>query len=209
MSLQLLDALDINQAFVAGTSQGGWIAARMALLSPQRVKGIILMGTSMDFESPESRELGCWDGPQATASLVSMSADFSPHDDFEPGSAYVDFLMQIGYGEKVTVVLKEKWAKSIQKVYSKDIGKKTICMAAVCLSSRDGLHARLPHIRCPVLWMQGTADVVFSVANARKEINMFTNAPEAKLVVMQDGVHFLSFTHEKEVEVEILKFTKQ
>ncbi|KAL7908533.1 hypothetical protein GGI35DRAFT_451437 [Trichoderma velutinum] len=82
-------------------------------------------------------------------------------------------------------------------------------MAAVCLSSRDGLYARLPHIRCPVLWMQGTADVVFSVANARKEINMFTNAPEAKLVVMQGGVHFLSFTHEKEVEGEILKFTKQ
>lgn len=108
----------------------------------------------MDSESPESRELGCWDGPQATASFVTMSGDFSPHDNFEPGSAYVDFLMEIGYGEKVTIGLKQKWAESIQKIYSGDVGKKAICMAAVCLSSRDGLHVRLPHIRCPVLWMQ-------------------------------------------------------
>ncbi|EHK17768.1 uncharacterized protein TRIVIDRAFT_194914 [Trichoderma virens Gv29-8] len=209
MTLQLLDILEIDHAFVAGTSQGGWIAARMALLSPQRIDGLILIGTSMDLESPESRELGCWDGPQATASLVTMSADISPHDDFEPGSAYVDFLMQIGYGEKVTEDLKQKWAKSIQKIYSRDAGKKMICMAAVCLSSRDGLYARLPHLRCPVLWMQGTDDVVFSVANAEKEIKLFTNAAEAKLVVMQGGVHFLSFTHGNEIEKNIVEFTKQ
>jgi pimeloyl-ACP methyl ester carboxylesterase len=35
--LQLMDALDIERAFAAGTSQGGWMAARMALLAPQRV----------------------------------------------------------------------------------------------------------------------------------------------------------------------------
>lgn len=108
----------------------------------------------MDFESPESRELGCWDGPQATSALITKSADFTPHDDFEPGSGYVDFLMEIGYGENVTADLTQKWANSIQKIYSRDVGKKLICMAAVCLASRDGLYARLPHIRCPVLWMQ-------------------------------------------------------
>lgn len=38
ISLQLLDALGIENAFAAGTSQGGWIAARMALLAPERVR---------------------------------------------------------------------------------------------------------------------------------------------------------------------------
>ena len=33
-NLQVLDALDIPEAFVLGTSQGGWIAARMAILAP-------------------------------------------------------------------------------------------------------------------------------------------------------------------------------
>jgi pimeloyl-ACP methyl ester carboxylesterase len=37
MTLQLLDALGIEKAFALGTSQGGWIAARMALVAPDRV----------------------------------------------------------------------------------------------------------------------------------------------------------------------------
>ena len=37
MNLQVLDALQIKKAFVLGTSQGGWITARMALLAPDRV----------------------------------------------------------------------------------------------------------------------------------------------------------------------------
>ena len=38
MSFQLLDALGVEKAFALGTSQGGWIAARMALLYPDRVR---------------------------------------------------------------------------------------------------------------------------------------------------------------------------
>ena len=38
-NLQVLDALGIPEAFCLGTSQGGWIAARMAILAPGTVKG--------------------------------------------------------------------------------------------------------------------------------------------------------------------------
>lgn len=41
MALQLLDALGIEKAFASGTSQGGWIAARMALLAPEKVLPLI------------------------------------------------------------------------------------------------------------------------------------------------------------------------
>jgi pimeloyl-ACP methyl ester carboxylesterase len=37
MNLQVLDALNIPKAFVLGTSQGGWIVMRMALLAPEKV----------------------------------------------------------------------------------------------------------------------------------------------------------------------------
>jgi len=38
MALQVLDALKIKTAFVLGTSQGGWMVTRMALLAPERVR---------------------------------------------------------------------------------------------------------------------------------------------------------------------------
>lgn len=37
MSLQLLDALGIDRFFALGTSQGGFIAVRLALIAPERV----------------------------------------------------------------------------------------------------------------------------------------------------------------------------
>lgn len=37
MNLQIMEALGIEKAFVLGTSQGGWITARMALLAPEKV----------------------------------------------------------------------------------------------------------------------------------------------------------------------------
>jgi microsomal epoxide hydrolase len=37
MALQVMDKLGIEKAFALGTSQGGWIVTRMALLAPDRV----------------------------------------------------------------------------------------------------------------------------------------------------------------------------
>ena len=36
MNLQVLDELKIEKAFVLGTSQGGWVAMRMALMRPEK-----------------------------------------------------------------------------------------------------------------------------------------------------------------------------
>ena len=38
MAIQAMDALGIKKAFALGMSQGGWIAARMALYAPDRVR---------------------------------------------------------------------------------------------------------------------------------------------------------------------------
>ena len=37
MNLQVMEGLGIQKAFVLGTSQGGWITVRMALLAPEKV----------------------------------------------------------------------------------------------------------------------------------------------------------------------------
>jgi pimeloyl-ACP methyl ester carboxylesterase len=58
-----------------------------------------------------------------------------------------------------------------------------------------------------LLLTQGTADVVFSAANAQEGIKRFVNSKDARLVTLENGVHFLSFTHKKEVHGHILEFT--
>lgn len=108
----------------------------------------------MDSESPRSRELGCWDGPGATSGLVTLAGDFSPAIDFEPGQGYYEFLMDIGFGKTVDGPTKNFWAKTIKENYSGDEGKRRICMAAVTLAGRDGLHERVQYVKCPVLWLQ-------------------------------------------------------
>src|SRR3954454_24201941 len=74
-NLQVLDALDIPAAFILGTSQGGWIAARMAILTNGTVKGVIPLGTSRDLESQRIRDLGCWDGVEFCPPAIDALAD--------------------------------------------------------------------------------------------------------------------------------------
>lgn len=38
MNLQVMEKLGVDKAFVLGTSQGGWITVRMALLAPEKVR---------------------------------------------------------------------------------------------------------------------------------------------------------------------------
>lgn len=51
MNIQVMDALGIDKAFVLGTSQGGWITVRMALLAPDRVSPLPLKRSSKQGEA--------------------------------------------------------------------------------------------------------------------------------------------------------------
>jgi pimeloyl-ACP methyl ester carboxylesterase len=44
INIQLLKSLGVNRAFAGGTSQGGWIAAQMALVAPEKVDLFFHMG---------------------------------------------------------------------------------------------------------------------------------------------------------------------
>lgn len=47
---------------------------------------------------------------------------------------------------------------------------------------------------------------MYSVANAEEEIKLFTNSPDARLITVTDGQHFLSFSHPKEVDSQLIGF---
>ncbi|APA10750.1 hypothetical protein sscle_06g055200 [Sclerotinia sclerotiorum 1980 UF-70] len=209
-NIQVMDKLSITKAFVLGTSQGGWVTVRMAVIAPNRIQGIIPLGTSMDYESERTRSLGCWDS-WAPLSQNIEKWTINPGlvtDDFEPEDEYCDFLIGTGFNDCSSDV-REFWRKTIKETYRGDEGRKRIRMAAINLRDRDGLHGRLPDVRCPVLWLHGTSDVVYSVPNAQEEIKMFVNAASKELVIVEGGAHFLSASHPDEVGRALIEFVER
>ena len=206
--LQVLDALGIPRAFVLGTSQGGWIAARMAMLAPGAIAGIVPLGTSMDFESQRSRELGCWDGVAfCTPAIEALATEVG--DDWVIPVELVDATLAEGMGDDVPDDERAFWHRAHQENYAGDSGRERLRISSINLRDRDGLHGRLDSVRCPVLWMHGTADRVYSVANAQDEITLFVNSADAELRVVEGGQHFLSATHPEVVNAATVEFVKR
>lgn len=204
-NLQVLESLGVSEAFVLGTSQGGWVAARMAMLAPDVVKGIILLGTSMDYESQRSRDLGCWDGIGFCSPSIDALAEDVGDDWVVPGE-FVDAVLDAGLGEDVSPDERSFWHATHQKNYAGDAGRRRLRISTINLRDRDGLHGRLDSVRCPVLWLQGTADQVYSVPNAEDEIRRFVNAVDAELRVVEGGQHFLSASNPDEVNTATSEF---
>ncbi len=207
-NLQVLEALGIEESFVLGTSQGGWIATRMAMLAPARVKGIMPLGTSMDFESPRSRELGCWDGIEFCTPAIDSLAE-PVGEEWVVSGDFVDAVLGAGLGEDVSQDERSFWHSVYQDNYVGDGGRHRLRVCSINLRDRDGLHARLGSVSCPVLWLQGTADQVYSVANAEEEIALFTGSSNAELRVVDGGQHFMSASHPDIVNQAAVEFIKR
>ncbi|KAF7910049.1 uncharacterized protein EAF01_003767 [Botrytis porri] len=204
-NIQAMDALSIENAFVLGTSQGGWLTIRMALIAPKRIQGVIPLGTSMDYESERTRSLGCWNAsaaPKSTADLRLLTEDFEPDDE------YCNLLVNIRFND-CSYDVREFWIRTIKETYRGDEGRRRIRMAAINLKERDGLHGRLSDVQCPILWLHGTSDAVYSLSNAKEEIQLFVNAASKELVTVEGGAHFLSATHPNEVGRALVGFVER
>ncbi|KAL9123979.1 MAG: hypothetical protein Q9217_006645 [Psora testacea] len=206
MNLEVMSALGIKKAFVLGTSQGGWITVRMALLAPDRIEGIIPLGTSMDYESERTRKLGCWDAHAATTPSIEAWMSQQLTQKFELDGGFCNFFIDVGFGKDCDPRVRDYWKMTIQSNYQGEEGRLRARMAAINLRERDGLHGRLFDVKCPVMWMHGTSDVVYSVENAEEEIKMFVNSPDAQLITVQNGQHFLSASHPREVNDALVSF---
>jgi pimeloyl-ACP methyl ester carboxylesterase len=204
-NLQVLDALGIDQAFAMGTSQGGWIVTQTAMLAPDRIKGIIPLGTSMDRESQQSQALGCWDGTEFCTPAIDALAEPVP-DDWVVPDEFVIGVLDAGLGDSVSDEDRAFWLDVYRRNYSGDAGRERLRTCSINLRDRDSLLARLNSVTCPVLWIHGTADSVYSVANAENGIARFTGSKDAQLKVVEGGQHFLSASDPKEVNAAAVDF---
>jgi len=159
----------------------------------------------MDHDNDRMVKDGCFD---ARSTVPPMIETFSKPvgGTFELPDEFCNLVVENGFGKDCSKETREQWVEILKKNYRGDPGRKRLREAAINLLERDGLHSRLPDIKCPVLWLQGDADVVYSVDNANHEIKLFSNSPDARVVVVKGGHHYLSWTHAEEVNAALLEF---
>ncbi|OOO07109.1 hypothetical protein OAory_01093120 [Aspergillus oryzae] len=205
MALQVMDHFGIQKAFALGTSQGGWMVTRMALLAPDRILGLMPLGTSMDYESADSRSKGCWDPAASLTAFYDKWTSPLATPDFVVDDVWCGLVGGIGFGAAATAEKSAFWTQTLKEVYKGDEGRKKVRMALNCLLERDGLLLRLRDIKCPVYWLQGTEDTPFGTVVPAEQIKLFTASPEAKLVMIEGGAHYLNATNPKEVNEALLE----
>lgn len=204
MALQVMDVLGIKQAFALGTSQGGWIVVRMALLAPHRIQGLLPLGTSMDYESEYSRSKGCWNPAESLTAFYEKWSSPMPTPEFVADDVWCGMVAGIGFGGKVPPETVEFWQNTVRKVYTGDEARRKLRMALICLLERDGLLLRLRDVQCPVHWLQGSEDVPFGQILPAEHIKLFTASKEAKFEIVDGGAHYLNATNPKEINAALL-----
>ncbi|KAH8694091.1 putative alpha/beta hydrolase [Talaromyces proteolyticus] len=209
MALQVMDKLGIKKAFALGTSQGGWIVVRMALLMPEKILGLLPLGTSMDYESAESRDQGAWEPTAIIGPFVDKWTSKTETPEFVVDDIWCGMVAGLGFSGTVSAETTDFWKETVKRTYTGDEGRKKVRMASINLLSRDGLLPRLGDIKCPVYWLQGTEDAPFGKTVPVEQIKLFTSSKEAKLTMVQGGGHYLNATSPQEVNEAILDIVKK
>jgi microsomal epoxide hydrolase len=208
-ALEVMSALGVEKAFILGTSQGGWMVARMALLASERVLGLLLLGTSIDAETPESREKGCWDPVPLLQPFVQKWTSTVATPDFEIDDTWCGMVASFGFGSHATNESTEFWTQTLKETYAGDEGRRKARMAVLCLLSRDSLTLRLADLTCPVYWLQGTEDTPYGCQVQHEQIESFAGSVERKLTIVQGGAHYLNATNPKEVNSAVLEMVEK
>jgi pimeloyl-ACP methyl ester carboxylesterase len=142
--LALLDHLDVGQADLVGQSMGGWASLRLTLDQPSRVRKLVLANTPGGIATPELDE--AWKGlgsgflaAEALGRSPALAADFADRD---PERAYLYQLLG-GFGEP-------------------DLARVAPGLVTARVERKE-----LAQLRCPVLFVTGDRDTVFSPALIR------------------------------------------
>jgi len=204
--LQALDQLGVKKFVVAGSSQGGWIAARMALLAPDRVLGLIPICSTMDGNTPRLLELGCIDlATDLTKAVKSMK---EPEANWSFPYETVQGFAELSLGPNPPEEQVKFNHALASKHYVGDAGRLKFRQIMINLLSRDSLHVRLDSITCPVLWIRGSEDKIFTEEVAKGDIELFGSS-DVKFETISGGYHAPSITHAQEVNKLLEAFIKK
>ncbi|MEZ4435868.1 MAG: alpha/beta hydrolase [bacterium] len=171
----LLDHLGVEQAVIGGMSRGGYIALRLALRHPERVRALVLISTRASADEEPVR------------ALYRQTRDaWRDHGPIDP---IIDGLAGGILGPQETVG--ELW-KTWQPAW-RSYDPQAIAAGMDAMIERDELEDRLGEIPHPALVIHGDADVGVPVETG---IQLADKLPGARgLLRYPDGHHSVALTH--------------
>jgi len=184
--LVLLDHLGIEQAVLAGMSQGGFLSMRAALLAPERVRALVLIDSQPGAE--EAEKIPVYRGMLDTWAIAG------------PNDALAEAVANIIIADPAH---NPYWIAKWQKIWPQE----RIVEPARCLLEReDDLRPRLGEITCPTLVIHGSHDGPIPIALAEQ---MAAALPGADgVVVIEGAAHAANLTHPDQVNPPLLSFLR-
>ena len=168
----IMDHLNIDKAIVGGTSQGGFVSLRCALLAPSRVKAIIPIATSARAYGPERR------------AYYQAMLDRSRVDPIKGAVDEIgDGMLQYTNAKSPFLSQYRSW---IAQTPAEDVEPDF-----VALRDHDAILDRLSEIKCPTMVIQGSKDEAFLLEEGKEIAEAIPNARFEAL----DAPHSLAETH--------------
>jgi pimeloyl-ACP methyl ester carboxylesterase len=178
-ALDLMDALGVRSAVMVGHSMGSFVAQRLAVQAPQRVIGLVLIGSALSVINPAVLELAA-----ETERL---------EDPVDP--AFVRAFQESTLHRAVPEAFLDRVINESQKLPArlwKDVMRGM-------LESKP----RSEPIRCPTLVVWGDHDGIFNDADQQQLVE---SIPEANLLVMPGIGHDPHWESPEEVAQELMNF---
>ncbi|MGC0362244.1 pimeloyl-ACP methyl ester carboxylesterase [Rhodococcus sp. 27YEA15] len=184
--LAVMDGAGVDSAVIGGMSQGGFTALRTALIAPERVDALVLMGTTaLDCTAEAAAEYeGLFSYWMGDAPLEPVARSLAPN--------------LIGGTEEDQAPWIAKWLSS---------DRSRIDAASRCLIARDSVVSRLGEISCPAVIVRGELDQSFG----RPETELLSaGLPGSRGIVEVPGAgHGANLTHPEPVNELLSAFLSE
>jgi pimeloyl-ACP methyl ester carboxylesterase len=178
----LLAHLGVEQAVLAGMSQGGFLSLRCALTHPKLVRALILIDTQAGLEDPAKMP-----------GYQQMIEIWTTHGLPDVIAQTIEDII-LGKGWDGAATWKEKW---------RGWKPHNLMQCFHTLGERDDVTSKLGHIKVPALVVHGDLDMAIPLDRARL---LAQGLPRAELAVIAGGGHAANLTHPDQVNPRIEKF---
>jgi len=180
----ILDHLGIERAVVGGMSQGAFAALRVALVAPDRVKALVLIGADPTALSAKD--------------LANSREMFATWEAMGPVNALLKPIARMILGDE------EHWEPWVSQWRA--IPHHQLAEPARCLMERDDITSRLAEITCPALVIHGGDDVAIPLEKA--EILARSLSGCAGVIPIAGAPHAANLTHPEQVNAALLAFLR-